>query len=121
MNMHQPIETIPTLYICPLCAWRGVLTTAGLVTTEHGDRSADHLAAIVAQQQLAHDTAERIMTRLREQYASGAALPRCDGRHVFPCEEVKTGHCVCDHQDGYRLQLRQLQRLYRAVAGEFTR
>lgn len=97
MNVHQPIETTPTLYTCPLCAWRGVLTTTGLVTTEHGDRDADHRAAIVAQQQAAHDEAERIMTRLREQYASGAAF------------------------DGKALKLRQLQRLYRAVAGEFMR
>lgn len=97
MNTHQPIETIPHLFICPLCAWRGVLTTTGLVTTEHGDRDADHQAAIVAQQQMEHDTAERIMNRLREQYASGAAF------------------------EGRPLKLRQLQRLYRAVAGEFMR
>jgi len=94
---HHPIETIPTLYICPLCAWRGVLTTAGLVTTEPGDEAVDHRAAILSQQQDVRDTAERIMNRLREQYASGAAF------------------------DGQPLQLRQLQRLYRAVVGEFIR
>jgi hypothetical protein len=96
---HNPIETIPTLYICPLCAWRGVLTTAGLVTTEHGDASIDHRAAVLAQQQDMRDTAERIMNRLREQYAN----------------------CVTVPTTGHSLTLRQLQRLYRAVAGEFTR
>lgn len=93
---HQPIKTTPTLYICPLCAWRGVLTTQGLRVTVQGDATADHAMVTPAQQQ-AHDTAERIMTRLREQYASGAAF------------------------DGKPLKLRQLQRLYRAVAGEFMR
>ena len=97
MTTHQPIETIPTLFICPLCAWRGVLTPSGVVTTEHGDATADHRAAVLARQQDMRDTAERIMLRLREQYASGAAY------------------------EGQSLTLRQLQRLYRAVAGEFMR
>lgn len=63
--------------------------------------------------------AARIMTRIKAQYAAHTLLPRCDGMHVFPCEEVKTGHCVCAHQHGYTLNLNQLQRLYRAVCGEF--
>lgn len=61
---------------------------------------------------------EALMDRLRRQYAERAPLPRSDGRHVYPCEEVKTGRCVCTHQNGYELSLQQLQRLYRHVLSE---
>lgn len=64
-------------------------------------------------------TASRCCDRLRDTYTRRQVLPRCDGRHVYPCEEVKTGRCVCTHQDGYRLSLNQLQRLFRAIVGEF--
>lgn len=64
--------------------------------------------------------ADAILDHLRERYAAHAPLPRCDGLHVYPCEEIKTGICVCNHQDGYTLTLHQLRRLMRAVVGEFV-
>lgn len=111
MTTHQPIEFTPALFICPICAWRGVLTTAGLVTTEAGDATADHRAAVLAQQQQARDTAERIMTRLREQYASGAALPEVDDNTD---DLVAAGV-----RDRRVLTLQQMKRLFRCVVGEF--
>lgn len=62
----------------------------------------------------------RSIDRLRVAYGTGLVLPRCDGLHVAPCEELKTGFCTCTHQDGYRLSLLHLRRLYRAVIGEFA-
>jgi len=53
-------------------------------------------------------TAMEITDRLKWHYARRTPLPRCDGRHVFPCEEVRTERCVCDHQHGYTLTLNQL-------------
>lgn len=62
----------------------------------------------------------RTLDRLRVEYGSYLPLPRCDGLHVSPCEELKTGFCTCAHQEGQRLSLLQLRRLYRAIVGEFT-
>lgn len=61
-----------------------------------------------------------IMDRLKTIYSNGLILPRCDGKHVVPCEELLTGFCTCMHQDGYRLNLHQLQRLFRYVMSEFV-
>lgn len=60
----------------------------------------------------------RIMLRLRTAYGARLLLPRCDGRHVAPCEELLTGFCTCTHQDGYTMGLMQLQLLYRRVLTE---
>jgi len=61
---------------------------------------------------------EALLSRLRRQYAERALLPRSDGRHVPPCEELKTGMCVCDHQDGARLSLWMLKRMIGCVVSE---
>jgi hypothetical protein len=62
----------------------------------------------------------RTLDRLRIEYGSYLPLPRCDGLHVPPCEELLTGFCSCEHQDGERLSLLQLRRLYKAIIGEFA-
>lgn len=63
-----------------------------------------------------HATTTQILDHLRQAYAERRLLPRADGRHVFPCEELKTGRCVCT-QDA-RLGLWLLRRLYRHVMTE---
>lgn len=65
-------------------------------------------------------TTTRILDRLRLAYSRCEPLPRADGRHVYPCEELKTGRCVCVDPDGVRLSLNMLQRLYKCVISEFT-
>ena len=61
--------------------------------------------------------AARIMDRMRVAYTERLPLPRSDGLHAPPCEEVKTGRCACVVPE--RMSLNQLQRLYRAIVGEF--
>ena len=61
----------------------------------------------------------RILDRLRLAYGSYQPLPRADGRHVAPCEELRTGRCVCVDPDGVRMSLNMLQRLYRHVIAEY--
>lgn len=65
----------------------------------------------------AQQHAARICDRMRVASTERTPLPRSDGRHAPPCEEVKTGRCVC--VSGAHLSLNQLQRLYRAIVGEF--
>lgn len=107
------------LYTCPACEWRAVQTTRGLVITAHGDVRASHHTGYAPSAAERRAWVKRVVTRLRVQYSDGVMLPRCDGRHVYPCETVKTGRCVCQHQDDYRLTLRQLQRLMRCVMVEY--
>lgn len=58
------------------------------------------------------------LERLEAQRRYCIELPRCDGLHVAPCEEVKTGYCVCSHQHGYILHYEQHQRLVRCILTE---
>ena len=91
---HAP-TCINNLYTCPACAFRAVATTTGLFVTVPGDDTQAHLAAIQQQRDVSRAEAARIMDRLRRLYGDRAAF------------------------GGQPLGLNQLQRLYRAVVGEF--
>lgn len=119
MTAHVPI-LVDRLFTCPACPWRAVLTSDNrLVQTEAGDPYHDHIGQALAIRDAEDVYIRRLIERLRRQYQ--APLPRSDGRHVYPCEEVKTGCCVCDHQDGYRLSLWMLKRLERHIQAEYGR
>lgn len=92
---HQLIIT-GQLLTCDSCAFRAILTTRQPFIRAAGDPTVDHLATLTTQQASAHDLAEPILNRLRNHYTA---------RHV-----------AIDHA----LDARQLQRLYRAVIGEFA-
>lgn len=90
---HTPTLSA-NLITCAACTYRAVLASDGrMLVTDPGDASYDHLAPIRAQR----DQLVKTMTRIRQHYATRAPLP-----------------------NGEALSLQQLQRLYRAVAGEFV-
>lgn len=118
MTTHTP-TAVDQIYTCDQCTFRAVLTTRSLFVLDPGDDKQQHLDAITADRQARREWVYRTVTRIRQRYSDGVLLPRTDGRHVFPCEEVKTGMCVCAHQDRYRLSLAQTQRLVRCVMMEY--
>jgi hypothetical protein len=64
----------------------------------------------------AGDYVAMLAARLQERFLSGARLPRADGLHVAPCEELKTGRCICT-QDAY-LGIAQFSRLLYYISTE---
>lgn len=54
--------------------------------------------------------------RVRAELNAGAQLPRADGLHTFPCEELKTGRCVCVRDE--RLNRERARRLALAILTE---
>ena len=98
--MIHAITADGQLLTCPVCQWRGVLTSDGrIVQTSAGDAGHDHIgqAQILRDRKLAErqQVTEATMDRLRRQYSEHTPLP-----------------------SGAELSLNQLQRLYRAVMGE---
>lgn len=118
MSNHTP-TTADNLITCSCCSFRAVCATDGRVLiTEVGDTSVDHLASVRQAQAERRAYVALLVERLEAQQRYCIELPRCDGLHVAPCEELKTGRCVCSHQHGYILTYEQLQRLTSYVLKE---
>lgn len=106
---HQP-QLDGDRYTCPDCAWVAVLASDGrLIQTSAGDAGHDHLGQARAQLAQGNEHAARIMARLRDHYERGTTLPLRDTATVPPAQATRPA----------TLTVKQLQRLYRAVIGEW--
>lgn len=97
--MIHRITQADTLYTCPDCDWRAILTSDGrLIQTQAGAFGYDHIGQAQAQRstemQQRRALTEQTVTHLRQQYEQRATF------------------------DGAPLTLNQLQRLFRYVLSE---
>lgn len=82
---HIPLRD-GQLYVCPACRWRAVLTTRGLLVTEHGDAGASHRVGHALSEADRREWIYQVVTRIRTRY-SDAALRR----HLIRCVMMEYG------------------------------
>ncbi len=111
MNQHTPTIESPATFACPACAWRAVLANDGrLIQSVPGDGGHDHIGQALKLRDELYAHIDQAFHRLRKHYADGDPLPERNDN----CEDLIAAGCA----DTRRLNVAQLQRLYRCVTSE---